>query len=98
MTPAPARAQTVWNGATSTDWFTGSNWSTGSVPTSGPVVIGNNSPNSAIILGTVTVSDVVTIRDTGQLTVSAPAWYNIGLVVGASGIGATVSPRGACLV
>jgi hypothetical protein len=43
----PVRAQTVWTGTTSTDWFTSTNWTAG-VPSS-PVNAVIDAPNATVV-------------------------------------------------
>jgi outer membrane autotransporter protein len=63
---APASAQD-WTGATSSDWFTGSNWSTGTPPTqiSIGVIIDAVVPNPTVVDAPGALVGVMTVGDTG---------------------------------
>jgi len=69
-----AHAQTVWDGSTSTDWFTASNWSTNAVPTAADAaIIATISPNPTVISSGAAVSNTGVIGPTagrGQVTVT----------------------------
>ena len=77
---APARAQTVWQGTTSADWFVGTNWSTGTVPgATDNVIVNQGSPNANPTIGingtsnaatSLTASIGDTVGTTGAVTVS----------------------------
>jgi T5SS/PEP-CTERM-associated repeat protein/autotransporter-associated beta strand protein len=77
---APARAQTVWQGNTSADWFVGTNWSTGTVPGAADnVIVNQGSPNANPTIGingtsnaatSLTASIGDTAGTTGAVTVS----------------------------
>jgi T5SS/PEP-CTERM-associated repeat protein len=62
----PAYAQTSWTGATSTDWFTGTNWNTGVVPTAADLVILNTiTPNPTFVSGAAAVANILFVAQTG---------------------------------
>jgi hypothetical protein len=62
----PAYAQTSWTGATSTDWFTGTNWNTGVVPTAADLVILNTiTPNPTFVSGGAAVANILFVAQTG---------------------------------
>ncbi|MER9307029.1 autotransporter outer membrane beta-barrel domain-containing protein [Mesorhizobium sp. M0293] len=58
--PITATAADIWNGTTSTDWFTAGNWSAGSVPTAADIVyISKTTPNpTAINAGSAFADDI----------------------------------------
>lgn len=65
-TSLPAHAQTSWTGATSTDWFTGTNWNTGVVPTAADLVILNTiTPNPTFVSGGAAVANILFVAQTG---------------------------------
>ena len=67
----PVQAQTNWTGATSTNWFLGSNWDTGIVPTAGTNVrLDTVNPNPTVIEVGSAASALILVgnQDTGQLT------------------------------
>ncbi len=94
----PAHAQTNWTGATSTDWFTGSNWNTGVVPTSGTILLNTITPNPTVVSGAAAAGDVfevqngaLTIQNNGTINLSVGA--DVGEFVGSQGT-ATVTGAG----
>ena len=58
----PAHAQTNWTGATSTNWFTGSNWDTGVVPTSGTIFLNTITPNPTVVSGAAAVGNILEVQ------------------------------------
>jgi autotransporter-associated beta strand protein len=81
--PGAARAQdATWTGATSNDWFTGSNWSTGTVPTGVATFTGNGAPTTVNLFGN---GSIATIR----FDALAPAYsfFNGGFNGGIGGVG-----------
>jgi T5SS/PEP-CTERM-associated repeat protein len=94
----PAHAQTNWTGATSTDWFTGSNWNTGVVPTSGTIFLNTITPNPTVVSGAAAAGDIlevqngaITIQNNGTMNLSVGA--DVGESVGSQGT-ATVTGAG----
>jgi T5SS/PEP-CTERM-associated repeat protein len=89
----PAQAQTIWTGATSTDWFTPSNWFPAVVPTAGTnVSIDTVNPNPTVIGSGVAASTVIFVgnQDTGQLTIQGGATLAsgpsvVGVLAGSQG-------------
>ena len=74
-----AESQNYWTGATSTDWFTGSNWTAGTVPDgNGPVAIPASLVNYPIIMGsnvTMYGGGSIAIGDGASITLpSGPAF------------------------
>jgi T5SS/PEP-CTERM-associated repeat protein len=66
VTSLPAYAQPSWTGATSTDWFTGTNWNTGVVPTAADLVILNTiTPNPTFVTGGAAVANILFVAQTG---------------------------------
>lgn len=99
----PARAQALWTGASSSDWFTGSNWSTNAVPGAFiNVYVDTQTPNPAPIVsaGSTAAADqlVIGYLSTGALTIQNGGAVNntgpgvVGLQAGSSG---TVTVTGA---
>ena len=97
----PAYAQTNWTGATSTNWFTGSNWNTGVAPTTGDRVNLNTvTPNPTVVSGGAAIGDILevglsatgslTIQNNGTLTITGA---DIGNDVGSQGT-ATITGAG----
>jgi T5SS/PEP-CTERM-associated repeat protein/autotransporter-associated beta strand protein len=79
-TCSPTYAQTNWTGATSTNWFTGSNWSTSVVPTAGDTVILDTiTPNPTVVSGGAAVGDILAVGQgaTGALTIQNSGTLNI---------------------
>jgi T5SS/PEP-CTERM-associated repeat protein len=113
--PAPASAACVfdcWTGATSADWFVGTNWTTGTPTSATNVVIDQGSPNANPSIGingtsNAAASAAVEIADTtgttGLVTLSTtnanPASWTIGgnLFIGESGTGTINISNGATL-
>jgi hypothetical protein len=76
----PAHAQTNWTGATSTDWFTGSNWDTNVVPAAaGNVNLNIITPNPTVVSGGAAVGNILEIGTTatGALTIQNNGTLNI---------------------
>jgi T5SS/PEP-CTERM-associated repeat protein len=114
--PAPASAACVfdcWTGATSADWFVGTNWTTGTPTSATNVVIDQGSPNANPSIGingtrNAAASAAVEIADsagtTGFVTLSTtnahPASWTIGgtLVLGEGGNGTINVSNGATLI
>jgi autotransporter-associated beta strand protein len=71
LTGSASAQDATWIGATSTDWFTGSNWSTGSVPTGTATFTDNGAPTAVTITGNGSI-------DTIQFTALAPAFTFVG--------------------
>lgn len=71
MLPAGAQTAQTWNGATSTDWFTGTNWDSGSVPSSGP-------PRDSATLDTVTPNPTVVDGTAGGYSAIDLSGLNVG--------------------
>ena len=90
----PAHAQTNWTGATSTDWFTGSNWNTGVVPTNGTIFLNAVTPNPTVVSGGAAVGDILEVLN-GALTIQNSGTVNLS--VGAD-IGESVGSQGAATV
>jgi len=63
-----------WTGATSTDWFTGTNWSPASVPTSATPVTINANPGGPTVIGSAGATS-------GQVTLGALAGQSGALVI-----------------
>ncbi|WP_292520581.1 autotransporter domain-containing protein [Mesorhizobium sp.] len=77
----PAQAQTVWEGTTSGDWFTGSNWSTGSAPTAGDdVQLPTRDPNLTDISRGNAEANNVSLSGSGGLVI-----WNEGTLSSSSG-------------
>lgn len=80
-----AQAQQAWTGATSTDWFTGTNWSTNAVPAGGDQpTIDTTTPNAPVINGATAPSGggdypqiFVGDSGTGSLTIQNAATINL---------------------
>lgn len=79
LAPSVAFAQTIWDGSTSSDWFTTSNWDTNALPTAAddvtldttginPVLIdGAAAVANSVYLGLPAGSGVLTIQNAGEL-------------------------------
>ena len=83
LMPGQAWAQdATWIGATSSDWYTGSNWSTGSVPTGIATFTNNAAPTTITTIGNGSI-------DTIRFTALAPAFLftGVGFNGGINGIG-----------
>jgi uncharacterized protein with beta-barrel porin domain len=83
LTALSAEAQdATWTGATSNDWYTGSNWSTGSVPTGVATFTNNGAPTNVSIVGNGSI-------DTVRFTSLAPAYSltGVGFNMGIRGAG-----------
>ena len=97
---SPARAQSIWTGNTSSDWFIGGNWQSGTVPTPGAsAFIDTIAPNPTAVNGPgAQALDVVVGGSlTGMLTIgSAGTVTNTeGTVGDSSGSTGTVTVSGA---
>lgn len=76
LAASPAFAQDTWTGATSNNWFTGTNWADGTAPTSTDNVVINISDASApVIAAGAAVSGTVDVgaAGTGQLIIAQGA-------------------------
>ncbi len=76
LAASPAFAQDTWTGATSNDWFTGTNWADGTAPTAADNVVINISDASApVIAAGAAVSGTVDVGavGTGQLIIASGA-------------------------
>jgi len=101
MLPA-ARAQSIWTGNTSSDWFIGGNWQSGTVPTPGAsALLDTITPNPTVVNGTgaQALDLVVGGSSTGALTIGsggtvASTEGTLGSSSGSTGT-ATVSGAGA---
>jgi T5SS/PEP-CTERM-associated repeat protein len=97
---SPARAQSIWTGNTSSDWFIGGNWQSGTVPTPGAsAFIDTIAPNPTAVNGpgAQALDVVVGGSFTGMLTIgSAGTVTNTeGTVGDSSGSTGTVTVSGA---
>jgi outer membrane autotransporter protein len=64
-----ARAQSVWTGTASTNWFTGANWNTGTVPdATTPVDINTATPDVTVINGNTANSAAIQIAGAPNAT------------------------------
>jgi T5SS/PEP-CTERM-associated repeat protein len=98
----PAYAQTSWTGATSTDWFNGTNWNTATVPTAADIVaVDTVAPNATVIAGGPAVAagtDIGNVAGSqGAVTVTGAGatWTNSGLLsVGTLGTGTLTIANG----
>ena len=96
-----AHAQTVWDGSSSTDWFTAANWSAG-VPTSViDTTMDTTAPNPTVISGGAAASRMTGIGNaaatSGQVTVTGvgASWtVSNTFNVGGSGNGALIVQNG----
>jgi fibronectin-binding autotransporter adhesin len=96
LAASPAFAQDSWTGATSNNWFTGTNWADGTAPTAADNVVINISDASApVIAAGAAVSGTVDVAaaGTGQLIIAQGATLTssggpqsrLGVNAGASG-------------
>ncbi|MBJ7498402.1 MAG: hypothetical protein JHC57_01460 [Sphingopyxis sp.] len=96
LAASPAFGQDTWTGATSNDWFTGTNWADGTVPTATDNVVINISDASAPVINANAVSGTVDVgaAGTGQLIIASGATLTssggpqsrLGVNAGATGI------------
>jgi T5SS/PEP-CTERM-associated repeat protein/autotransporter-associated beta strand protein len=96
----PAYAQTSWTGATSPNWFTGSNWNTGVVPTAADLVFLNTiTSNPTVVTGGAASANILEVGQsgTGALTIVNGGTLNItGADIGnATGSQGTATVTGA---
>jgi T5SS/PEP-CTERM-associated repeat protein len=92
----PAYAQTSWTGATSTDWFTGTNWNTGVVPTAADLVILNTiTPNPTSVSGGAAVANILFVAQTGT---GALTIVNGTMNITGADIGEGVGSQGTAMV
>jgi len=103
---APAvRAQTVWTGAVSSDWFTAGNWTPGAVPGAATnVVINSAIPNPTVVGATGAKAATVIVGDgaSGRLTIQTVGSLDcgscrVGFKAGANGT-ITINGAGSTLV
>jgi T5SS/PEP-CTERM-associated repeat protein len=95
----PARAQSIWTGNTSSDWFIGGNWQSGTVPTSAANAFLNTvAPNPTVVNapGAQALDVVVGGSLTGMLTIGSGGTVTNteGTVGASSGSTGTVSVNG----